>query len=345
MKILCNYTPCGPSFVRSGWAKVFQALGHKFAFWQPEAKPAFDIFSEFEPDLFIGTTYGVNRSVYKNIVARPNMKVILYCSAWGSLIDQMNLKDYPIVVVNDNEKALIEKLKKETGQPEFVFCHYHDNWVERTLGGWQSIGVKPVGILNAADTFDYLNGTYKPEFDSDLSFVGGYWPYKSRNLDKLFLPLCQSREFKIKIFGNQPWSVPQYLGYVDTADVKDIFVSARICPNISEPHSTDWGFDVIERPYKVLSAGGFCISDYVQSGVEDIFGNTIPVAKTTQEFNSLLAHYLDRPEERKELADKGKELVLKSHTYFDRVAKMFYHLGLEDEAKKTEELKKKFLQS
>ena len=38
-------------------------------------------------------------------------------------------------------------------------------------------------------------------------------------------------------------------------DIADyIYASAKICPNISEPHSLVFGFDVVERPFKIMSA-------------------------------------------------------------------------------------------
>ncbi len=338
MKILCAYCPCGPSFVRTGWGRVFHAIGHQFVFWQPEVKPAFDIFSEYEPDLFIGTTFDLDRATYKCIKARPNMKVILYASAWGKLIDDIPANSYPIVRINDKEKTLLEKLKQETGQPEFVFLHYHDNWIEPTLGGWRSIGITPVSMLNAADTFDYFPGQKRKEFSSAISFVGGYWGYKSRNLDRFLMPLCHNNvedvKVRIKIYGNQPWPVPQYLGYVNNEDVRDIFASSLICPNVSEPHSTDFGFDVVERPFKVLSSGAFCISDYVESSAKDIFGDCVPHAKTPNEFFELLKHYMLNPDERIPLIEKGRKLVLEKHTYFDRIYALFLHLNMPEEANK-----------
>lgn len=343
MKILCEYEYCGPSFVTEGWRKVLQAMGHQFRYWIPAQQPTFDAFSEFEPDLFIGKTFTCDRAVYKNIVARPDMKTIMYSSAWGDLINEIP-SDYPIIRASDKEKGTLEKLKQETGKPDFVFLHYHDNWIDRTLGGWRSIGITPVSMLNAADTFDYYPGVSRDCFRSDLAFVGGYWPYKSKNLDKFLVPLCYQSNYKIKIFGNQPWPVPQYLGYVDNPDVRDIFASTTICPNISEPHSTDFGFDIVERPFKVLACGAFCVSDYVQSAVEDVFGDTLPSAKTAIEFKEMIDYYLDKGFiESTIISEKGRSLVLRSHTYFDRIHSLFGHLGMPREQTRALEVKRKYV--
>jgi hypothetical protein len=335
LRILSNFTPCGPSYVRSGWGRVFRALGHEFQFWPCDQKPAFDAFNEFEPDLYIGTTYETSRAVAKCIAARPRMKVAMYASAWGPYLNDVDLKKYPLVVASEQEKRNISLLKEMTGKPDFVFIHAHDRWLEGTMSGWAEAGVKYCGILNAADTFVYLNGTPRPELACDVAFVGGYWGYKARNLDRYILPLCHpSTGLNVKLFGNQPWPTHQFLGLIDDVDVKDLFASAVVCPNVSEPHSTDLGWDVIERPFKVLAAGGFCVSDHVEEA-EALFGDDLVFARAPGELEELVRYYIRHPDERLKHMAAGRRRVLLEHTYFDRVADMFEHLGMESDRAKT----------
>lgn len=343
MKVLCEYTPCGPSYVRTGWGRVLSALGHEFYFWRPELKPAFDIFAEIEPDLFLGTTYGTDRAVAKNIIARPWMKVALFCSAWGKLADEIP-EEYPITRVRHVEKATIEWLKKTCGKPDFVFSHVGDSFLEPVFGGWREIGVEPAGILNAADTFAYLGGARREEFVCDVGFVGGYWPYKATNLDRYMLPLCRPDSgLRVKLFGNQPWPVADYLGLLDDDDQKDVFVSATVCPNVSEPHSTEFGYDIVERPFKVLAAGGFCVSDRVEE-MEEVFPrDTLLRVATPHEFFNVIRRCIAYPEDRQSYIEAGRRHVLENHTYFHRVAKMLRLLGEEPEAQRCLDLHKKLV--
>jgi len=314
---------------------VFRALGHDFLFWNPETKSAFDVFSEYEPDLYLGTTYETDRAVYKNIVKRPHMKVALYASAWGPYLNDVDLSAYPLVVASEQEKRTIGRLKAETGKPDFVFIHAHDRWLEGTMSGWASIGVKYLGVLNAADTFVYLNATLKPELACDIGFVGGYWGYKARNIDRFLLPLLHpSSGLKAKVFGNQPWPVHQYMGGIDDADAASLFASAAVCPNVSEPHSTNLGWDVIERPFKVLSAGGFCVSDFVDEGRALFTADELPMARTPAEFEELIRFYLKHPDKREQVRAAGRAKVLEHHTYHHRVAAMLTALGMSDEARR-----------
>jgi hypothetical protein len=272
------------------------------------------------------------------------MRVILFASAWGPYLKDVDPKKYSLVVATEQEKRLVEKLKKETGRPDFVFIHAHDKWLEGTMSGWRDIGIEPVGILNAADTFDYLGGQVRPELVCDVAFVGGYWPYKARNLNNYILPLCHPDSgLNVKVFGNSPWPTEKYLGGIENHDVRDLFVSATVCPNVSEPHSTDLGWDVIERPFKVLAAGGFCVSDYVPEARDLFTEEELPMAESPSQMAGMIRHFVECPELRQRFIDAGRRKVLLDHTYFDRVTLMFDHLGLPTESTRVLKVKGELL--
>src|SRR4051812_8003114 len=117
MRVMCSHGNCAPHYIRSGWGRVFRDCGHDFRFWKPEAKSAHDAFSEFEPDIFLGTTYEVDRAVAKCIEVRPKMKVALFASAWGEKVDKLNRDVYPLVYASSAEKARLSILKEQTGKP------------------------------------------------------------------------------------------------------------------------------------------------------------------------------------------------------------------------------------
>lgn len=345
MKILCEYTPAGPSYVRSGWGRVLRACGHNFLFWDPRTKSAFDVFSEFEPDAFFGCTYSVDRAVAKCIAARPSMKAGLFASAWGPYLKDVDLKRYPLVVASEQEKARIEELKRTTGKPDFVFIHAHGEWLEGTMSGWAEIGVPYLGVLNAADTFVYLDPPFKPELACDVGYVGGRWGYKSRNIDRVLLPLCHpSKNLDVKIFSRDDWGAPQCLGTIDDRDAASLFASATVCPNVSEPHSTDLGWDVVERPFKVAAAGGLCVSDFVGEA-SDLFGADLPMYHSPTGLEELVRHFVKNPESRVPVIQKLQRRVLTEHTYWERVAQFWNGFGMPEEAKRCLETKARFVKA
>lgn len=330
MKVLFLHKSHGEFFRLQGFARVMAACGHSVLFWDKVNKPAQDIFDEFKPDLFIGTTFDFDRETASAFLSRPETKLILKAGDWGKHNDSIDTSKYPVVLVSEKEKHFFAKFKELTGKPDFVFCHYHQNDLERTMGGWDSIGIKQVALPNAADTFVYINGKEKDELKSDISFVGGNWGYKGQQINKYMLPILNPvGKYNVKIWGNQGWNLtPQFMGMINDETVKDVFASAKICPSFSEPHSVEFGWDIIERPLKILSSGGFCISDRVESFEKNIFTNdSLPFFDSPEEFREMVDYFLKNPDKREEYKQKGRSVVLQEHTYWHRVRDLFIALN------------------
>lgn len=326
MKILCQLSPGGSVTVRTGWKNVLESCGYQWR-WFFKDRAIFDQFDEFDPNIFICTTYDLTPALIRCIAERPDLQIVLIGSNWGALDKEIKERNFPVVIITDKEKKLVEELKR-VNSVNFVTCNYHENRLEGTMEGWRELGLEPKQLMNAADTFIYLNGEEKEEFCGDLNFIGGTWGYKAQVLDKWFIPLLS--KYKVKIWGNQGWSMtPQYLGYLDENSAKHVFRSAIICPNFHEPHSQVFGFEAVERIYKVIIAGGFCFSDYVKTIEEDIFPyGGIPMAHTPEEFADLIDHYLKNSHLRLSYMETAKRHVLENHTYFDRIANMFDYLEM-----------------
>lgn len=332
--LISNDSPTAHYYIRMGLARVFTAAGHEVIMWDINQKSAFDAFDEFNPDLFIGQTYNVNHSIIKCIEERPLLKVIMKAGDWGPLYDKLDSNKYPLLQATGKEKLLVQELKEKTGKPNFLYIHYHEDAVDDTHGYWIKNGFDVYSQKNAADIFEFTNGKFIPEFASDIAFIGGYWGYKSQVLDKYLLPLCHEEKYNIKIFGNQHWPVYQYCGYIEPMLTKNILSSATICPNLSEPHSQDLGFDIVERPFKLLSNKCFVISDYVEKAANIFNDGEIVFAKTPEDFRKKIDHFLTNPEERNEYISRGYKKVINNHTYFDRVHEMLTRLDMDEDASK-----------
>lgn len=316
-------------YIRMGYARALVASGHEVVVWELTQKSAFDMFDEFEPDLFWGQTYNLNASIIKCIEERPHMRVILRAPDWSDFANTVAAK-YPILTAS-KDLVLLEELRQKTGKPDFLHCHYTQKSLEKTHENYLKRGYKIHSMLNGADIFGFYKGSYKEEYDSDIAFVGGRWGYKAQNLDPYLVYLCRDFSYNVKIFGNQPWGIPQYCGFAQDHEIKDIFASAKICPNISEPHSNEYGYDIVERPFKLLSNGCFVISDYVQDLV-DMIPDGIVYAKDANHFHELVKQYVNDEDGRRKVAAVGHECVMNNHTYFHRAANMFRGLNMENNA-------------
>ena len=332
MKILSIKYSNAPHYIISGWKDVFDRLGHEWLWW-PAEKPAFDVFDEFEPDIFIGTTE-MDRATVKCIAQRPHMKVALKGRNWGPSDEYIDTDIYPIEVANSEEKDQILNLKELCGKPDLVFNWYHQNRMAETMGGWETIGVNTLDMQPAANHFIYFPVESCKHLASDISFIGGFWKYKAINFNKYLIPLCfPVGKYNIKIFGNQPWSVPQYIGGPYDSIVNHICCSAKICPNVSEPHANKFGFEVNERVFKLAATKSFCISDHIASLTDDVFTDEeMPTGKNPAEFFELIDYYLNQPDLREEKAEQCYNTVMSHHTYCHRVSKLLLKLNLPDES-------------
>lgn len=329
MKILIQSTnPGAHKFTNLGLGRAFQAMGHESFIWEDENQSAFDIFDSIKPDIFLGQTYNLNESIIKCIAENPIMKVGLRASDYSDFANEV-AKKFPILVANDKEVALVEKLRDITGKPHFLHNHYTQHSIETTHSKWIERGFNVKSSLLAADLFDFHGGEYKQMYDSDITFCGGRWGYKSLTIDPYIVQLCQPQHnYKIKIFGNQGWGIPQYCGYAPDSEVKHILKSAKICLNVHEPHSQIYGYDIIERPYKLLANKCFCISDHV-ADLKFIIPNGIMYANNPKEYKVLVDYFLENPSEKEKYIDNGYKTVMRNHTYFDRAKEIFGYLNIQ----------------
>jgi len=320
MKILIRHEHNASHYIYSGLMSAFKSMGHQCAFWDNEAISEFDAFDMFQPDLFIGQGYNLTRATIKCLKERPDTKVLLKAGCWGPVCQDVDTEKYPIIMNTSDEIKKVEQVS-DTVKNLVLFNYVHPNRKDYLMGSWENLVAKTIGLLPAADTGQFANGSFQEELSCDIGFTGGYWPYKGQNLDKYIIPLCYPvGKYNVKIFGNQPWPVPQYLGKADNKTVSNLFSSAKVCPNVSEPHANVFGFEVNERIFKLAYSKAFFISDPIASLSEDIFtqGEAI-VSKDSNDFNSLIKESISDEDMRKKHIDACYATVAKNHTYKNRV--------------------------
>ena len=71
---------------------------------------------------------------------------------------------------------------------------------------------------------------------------------------------------------------------------------------------------ISNRLYDALASGAFVISDTVD-GIEAEFDGAVPTYGSRDELEPLIARYLDDPDARQRLVDRGRAIVLERHTF------------------------------
>jgi len=318
MKILIKHEGNASHYIYTGLIRSFQAMGHDCVFWSHDI-PAFDIFNSFEPDVFIGQGYHLDRATIKCIKLRPDIKVLLKVGCWGPVCDDVDTKKYPILMQTDEEIKNVGQVAS-AAKKLVLFNYVHPNRKDYLMASWEKETAKTIGILPAADMSECTQGSFDESLKCDIGFAGGYWSYKGQNLDKYITPICYPvGKYNIKIFGNQPWPVPQYMGLASDKTVRNLFKSALICPNVSEPHANVFGFEVNERIFKLAASGAFFISDPIASLTEDIFTkDEAVIAENPKEFHDLIQDIIKNPDLRESHIYACQDTVLKNHTYTHR---------------------------
>jgi spore maturation protein CgeB len=105
--------------------------------------------------------------------------------------------------------------------------------------------------------------------------------------------------------------------YIENARLRQYYNRCDILLNDHWPTMRESGF-VSNRIFDAAAAGAFILSDRVVDA-EDILGEDLITFETEEEFYNLVEHYLERPDERRQQAERLRSSVLQGHTFAHRV--------------------------
>jgi len=300
MKILLTHRPGGAyGHISEGWLNALNAAGHEARRWDGQRAS----WEAFDPDLYIGCS-GHRQPIPGD---RGKAKVAIHVNpCCGIIIDGINENAGAIRWTLDQKPTVVFGYGHESDRPywEYWTSKHGIPWVPMPTGGDSTIYTDP-GLPR----------------DLDVAYVGGYWQYKARNLDKYLLPLLKTPGLKLGVYGWGDW--PVAAGNIEDKDVPVVFARAKVGPCVTEPHTTTWGIDVPERLWKVALCGALVIHDPVK-GLDRLMSSAV-VASDPGHYVELCKHYVSEANEseRHALAQRQRHEVLKSHTYFQRMAKLF----------------------
>ncbi|OGW08553.1 MAG: hypothetical protein A2W75_11190 [Nitrospinae bacterium RIFCSPLOWO2_12_39_15] len=172
----------------------------------------------------------------------------------------------------------------------------------------------------------------KKIYGCDVSFVGSHYPVR----EALFTGLS---DFVLGIWGpgwdklpnNSPLKKCIRGLHTKPDEWLKIYSSSKIIlsQHYSDPEGRIPCHQASPRVYEVLACGAFLMVDG-QRDVTRLFKDReeLVIFRDTGELKRLIRYYLERPEERKRIADNGRKKVLAEHTYRHRVQKILRIAGL-----------------
>lgn len=197
----------------------------------------------------------------------------------------------------------------------------HDPYYVREI---MQRGISHVSYLPLATSPDQyrevrVSDEERKELGYDICFVGSPLSNRLEVLDSL-------REFKLGVFGDgwDRWhwlrlrKTPDYYkGKAAGEQVLKLYRSSKIVLNIHTPEGKE---GVNTRTFDIPACGAFELTDY-KPEMDRLFkpGEEIAYYKDLADLKKQVRFYLDNPEKRRLMIEKGKERVLESHTWHHRI--------------------------
>lgn len=177
-----------------------------------------------------------------------------------------------------------------------------------------------------------INSHQIPKFEGykyDVSFVGGFHPYR-----KWFIDTLKKRGLKVEVFGNG-WEN----GPLSAEEMNELFVSSKINLNIGNSNSFDIRYllshwkaipllirskknasQIKARNFEIPYFGGFQLTDYVPT-IENYFdiGGDIICYKDVDEAELLIRYYLENEGEREMIKNNSYQKAQNKHGYLNRL--------------------------
>jgi spore maturation protein CgeB len=295
-----------------GFKKSFEELNHDVVTFfydeylnntAPMQQKLMNYADEIKPDLIFFSLYQDQFEVSTLDYLKSRYKTINW---FGD--DQWRFDNFTHKYVNlftyciTTDKFSIPKYK-ELGQKNIIYSQ------------WAAINIHDMPKMN--------------KYMYDISFVGGFHPYR-----KWFIDTLNKKGLKIEAFGNG-WSN----GPLSAEEMNAVFTSSKINLNIGNSNSFDMRYlfsswkaipllfrskknasQIKARNFEIPYFNGFQLTDYVPT-IENYFdlGKEIICYKDIDEAELLIKYYLDNNEERETIKNNSHTKAIQEHGYINRL--------------------------
>lgn len=216
--------------------------------------------------------------------------------------------------------------------PHFTWCITTDKFsLSRyyEIGQYNVIYSQWAAIDDAGVSLDSQTSVY----NYDVSFVGGYHPYRA-----WFISQLEKNGIGVNVFGNG-WPA----GPLTNAQMNEVFRTSKINLNLSNSTSFDLRYlltsvrtfisavrspksnsQIKARNFEIPYYGGFQLSDYVPT-VEEYFtlGQELVCYTSPNEAVAWIKHYLHNDVGRESIRINGQKKALSHHAYSNRLKAVF----------------------
>lgn len=158
-------------------------------------------------------------------------------------------------------------------------------------------------------------------YDSDVCFVGSYYPNRAQLFEEL-------ADFNLLIRGpgwgrlseRSPLAAAAKDQQVSPAEWNKIYAASKIVLAVHYQDGRSPCYQASPRVFEAMACGAFLLCD-TQRDVTTLFkdGEHLVQFQDVDDLRRKIVHYLAHPLERSRIAEQGRRETLKSHTYLRRV--------------------------
>lgn len=194
----------------------------------------------------------------------------------------------------------------------YDICFISSELYANKLNGELNTIVKP--LLQCTDP-DVFYTDIDDDYAEDILFVG-----RSRGVFRQIVKDALQTDHEVSVYGGA-WgrflTEDQVKGlFIPNEQLHKYYSSCKILLNDHWEEMKNLDFPS-NRIFDSLACGAFVISDKIPSA-DTLFDGAVVTYEGVDDLNNKITYYLDHEDERRKLAEKGKEIVLKNHTFDNR---------------------------
>ena len=185
----------------------------------------------------------------------------------------------------------------------------------------RNIDTLPVGCDTSVFRRMELSEEDARKYGGDVVFLGSVIPAREKLLEGI-------ADFNPGIWGRWPRRSPRIERCYKEQNIYEdesakIYNASKIVLDFHGLYGEGDVFNVTPRVFEVPASGGFLLTNYC-SQLAELYkiGEEIVVYKDIEELRRLIRYYLDHPQERWEISQKGYKRARSEHTYLCRMRKL-----------------------
>jgi hypothetical protein len=318
-------------FIYDGYKEAFVDLGYTFKTITADDDLE-EVLAEYEPDIGIISLNNYTEKVFNfKVLQKFRDKGMVLFTQIANWLPMNKVMGGTGLINNQNHVELIKN-----GMAGDIFFHWMEQDEPLMDGFEKTTGYGFETILVAANDKQYFN-QYDDKYHFDINYVGSYLGDKKEFIKEHLLPL--KKKYNVSINGSDWTKTDKLMGYIQKfaqyykikalQNIRDIkinieqerklYSSSTISLNIHNKDQRRLGTDFNERTLKIIACGGFEICDNIEMLRRYFKEDELVMAKDTKDWFEKIDFYIKNPDKRISIIDAGKKVVLKNHTYRNRV--------------------------